>query len=136
MKVWAVAALAFAIAATCVVSAADEGVPIGVLVQDVDGTPLPGASVLLQRSRGEDGTGSSDQRKATDQNGKVQFEAVPEGKYVLRVDISGWASTTIGPFTRWNLTTRGSGDQPEKLVVTMNPIQICAGGITVSGDGR
>jgi len=32
-----------------------------------------------------------------------------------------------GPFYRWNLTTRQSPEQPERLLIVMNPLQDCAG---------
>jgi hypothetical protein len=135
MKRWTIPTLLLAVAAV-VHASPTEGVSIGIQVQDIDGTALPGAAVSLQRVPRGDDPSSPDRTCATNQEGWAQLDAIAEGTYLLKVELSGFATTIIGPFYRWNLTTRSSQEQPERLIVVLNPIQVCNGGITVDADGR
>jgi len=120
----AVGALVLAFAAVAR-AAPPEGASILVTVRDVDGTPLPGALVALHRIPKPDEAATPDQVRGTGNAGCARLESVAAGRYTLTVELSGWATVVVGPFSRWNLTSRQSPEQPETLLILMNPVQQC-----------
>jgi len=113
-----------------------EGASILVVVRDVNGTALPGALVSLHRIPAPEEVATPDQVRGTGNAGCARLDEVSPGEYTLTVELSGWATVVVGPFYRWAVTTRQSPEQPEKLVIVMNPIQQCGSGESVENSGR
>ena len=121
---WLVAALVLA-SASVAYAASSEAASFLVVVRGVDGTPLPGALVSLHRIPAPDEDSAPDQVRGTRNDGCARLDRVAVGQYTLTVELSGFATVVVGPFNRWNLTTRQSPEQPERLLVVMNPLQDC-----------
>lgn len=80
------------------------GVPpgdsISVVVLDPALTPQPGVTVSLQGAAASADTFSAAPtiQRITDPDGQVRFNRPPVGTYTLRLTISGFLTTTVGPF--------------------------------------
>ena len=90
---------------------------IKIVVVDRDSEPVPGATVVLSDSA------SAHQRSViTDANGRAAFSGVSRGDYLVKVDLSGFATYTIGPF-RMRADSSENPELPE-FVVMLNPLRV------------
>jgi len=89
---------------------------IRVVVVDRDSAALPGVTVTLLAGPHQE----AERVAVTDSKGRVRFSEVPVGEYTLRLQISGAAECSIGPFTM----RAGPHDNPwlPEFRVVMNPI--------------
>ena len=90
---------------------------IKIVVVDRDSEAVPGATVVLS-----DSDGGHQRPVITDANGRAGFSGVSRGDYLVKVDLSGFATYTIGPF-RMRADSSENPELPE-FVVMLNPLRV------------
>jgi len=81
------------------------------VVKDAQGQPVGAATVSLERTDRD-----SSFRATTDSQGHFSFQVVPAGSYSLRVNLSGYAECTRGPFVLHDHETKSAA-----LMLTKDP---------------
>lgn len=116
-------------ASACLSSAlpAEDNVPerygtdrMTIRVLDHEGRPSIG-EVSLCRAHPDESTATEPcTARVTDQEGVLRLEEIPKGRYTVAVSLTGFATTTVGPFEI------GEGETgphaPDRLVVVLNPV--------------
>jgi hypothetical protein len=90
---------------------------IRVVVVDRDGLPVVGVTVELAAV-----AGPSRRIVVTDPKGRGSFDGVKAGDYVLRFELSGFATCSIGPITM--RADRGENPELPEFLVMLNPIRV------------
>ena len=95
---------------------------LAIFVTDVDGAPVPGASVTVV-GREEDGSWKERPRltRVTRMDGEAVIDSVPPGRYRVRVSLSGFLSTAIEDLRFEGPSGSHEVDMPEQIRVVLNP---------------
>ena len=91
---------------------------IRLVVVDRESVPIPGTTVTLSKV----GNDQSQAVVISDKVGRASFSGVLPGDYVLRFELSGFVTCSLGPF-RMRSTSEEDPVLPE-FVVMMNPILV------------
>ena len=83
-----------------------------------DGTPIPGVTVELMTGE----AGRAQRVAITDPKGNAGFDQVASGEYVLKFQLSGSATCSIGPFAM--RATANENPELPAFVVLMNPVRV------------
>ena len=111
----AIATAAVAIAASPTSLHGQSAVRLGGVVHDAAGTPIPGATVLVE---------GTNLRTSTDSTGRFVFSALQPGRYHVRVERLGYT------------TFRAMQNAGDVMDITLVARAIDLGGVTVIGSGR
>lgn len=91
-------------------------------VLDHEGQPSIGEVSLCRANPDESTLPEPCTARVTDQEGVLRLEEIPKGRYTVAVSLTGFATTTVGPFEI------GEGDTgphaPDRLVVVLNPVAV------------
>ena len=90
---------------------------IRVVVVDRDGLPVVGVTVELTAV-----SGPSRRIVVSDPKGRASFDGVKAGDYVLKFELSGFATCSIGPITM--RADRDENPELPEFLVMLNPIRV------------
>ena len=102
--------------------AANSSAEINLKVVDAELTPLRGASVALYRLDRGTHQRTRVANTASDESGDASFGDLPPARYVVRVDLTGFLDTEVGPLPLEAEDLRSHRVKP--LRVLMNEVEV------------